>query len=95
MSVPQAKGEGKRFLLSRNLPTLTYVPFRSALASLLASLPTAKSTNANSGNDESTKAKLKSIAERLSTLLGEAPTSDLDGSRGQVRYSSKPLANMR
>ena len=68
---------------------------RSALANLLASLANARSSESNSENDETTKAKLKSIAEQLGALLSETPTGDPNVSGGQVSQSFHPFAKIR
>ena len=68
---------------------------RPALANLLASLANARSSDVNGENDETTKAKLKSIAEQLGALLSETPTDDPNVSGGQVSQSFHPFAKIR
>ena len=63
---------------------------RPALASLLASLGTAE----DGGNDETTKAKLKGIADQLGVLLTETPTGDPNISGGQVGRPSCHFAKI-
>jgi len=97
MSAPQqTKGEGRLLVTFTGQPPFANAcVMRPALANLLASLASAKSSDANGENDETTKAKLKSIAEQLGALLSETPTGDPNVSGGQVSQSFRPFAKIR